>query len=69
MNHFYINKLEHPLSPNKINFENLSKFSNYPHSREMDFFELIDPKNHTNLYLACSYVFLRRNLDGKLRSD
>ena len=55
-----INKLEHPLSPNKINFENLSKFSNYPHSREMDFLNLLIQKNHTNLCLACSCVFKRR---------
>jgi glycosyltransferase involved in cell wall biosynthesis len=55
-----IEKLEHPLKPHEINFENKKKFSNYPHSKEMNFFELIDPKKSYEFLLSMFLCAFKR---------
>lgn len=57
-----INRLAHPIEPKKINFKNLKKFSNYPHSSEMDFFELIDPKKSYEFMLSMFLCVFKRRL-------
>ena len=55
-----IEKLEHPLKPNEINFENKKKFSNYPNSKEMNFFELIDPQKSYEFLLSMFLCAFKR---------